>query len=211
MDHRSVVVACVGLLAIAGAGFYLTGNVSSEPSAPEPSPVRIVRGASNSTTIAPASQQANAPPAIVVPLITPASVPAQPIVADPDDPIAAGLLPPDREDSPHRMYARLRAEVRDARWAAQTERALRQEFAALPHVGTPGNPLRSRCGVTICEVSGTLQKGLQMSEANAAMEALQGQQMHTALGRHGLQQASAMFSSDATGRSTFVMYSMRKQ
>lgn len=210
MDRRSAVLACAGLLAVAGVGYHLTRSAPPEVEAADPSRVKVVRGDAPAPMTA-LDQRPTETLRPTSPSPVSVSTPTAAAEIDSDDPIAAGLLPPDREDSPYRMYARLRAEARDAGWAPQAERALRQEYAALPHVDTPGNPLRSRCGATICEVSGTLPKGLQGSEVNVAMEAMQGRTLHAALERHGLQQASAMFSSDATGRGTFVIYSTRKR
>jgi len=57
---------------------------------------------------------------------------------------------------PADQHAKVRAENRDRSWADPVEAAIRARLMQLPLVGKDGNVLRVTCGVTLCEIAGTL-------------------------------------------------------
>ena len=139
----------------------------------------------------------------------PAGPAAVPKVASPDPaPVEDSLLggPMPSNPGPSRLHAALRTEPRDPAWASESEEALRDRYARIPHLSGPGGALRGTCGSTVCEVAGYIdlpkpgsgdEKALK--EFQAVMAALQsglGQgALHHEVKKLGLELGGTLFTS----------------
>jgi DNA-binding CsgD family transcriptional regulator len=114
-----------------------------------------------------------------------------------------GELVGKHEQMPPRLYAKLRAETRDAGWAPQAEAALRARYDTVPGVS---KDLRVICGATLCEVAGTIDPGAKGDFA--AMQALQDAPIERDLQRQGFKERSAagFGGDDGRGRMRFFTY-----
>lgn len=131
------------------------------------------------------------------------------------DPLIGAI--PSSADDPARVYARIRAEERDAAWAPRTEDALRADYATIARVGAPIESLRIMCARTLCEVAGIIdapprptdEQDLK-SPVNRTMQALQGKALHDELAEIGLQNLSGYFGGGKPGKMVFLQYWSRK-
>lgn len=121
---------------------------------------------------------------------------------------------PDATD-PH---AKVRAETPDPSWAEPMEAAIRRRLMRIPLVGGDGNSLRIACGVTLCEVTGTLVgEGRSPNgddprlSLNRAVADLQDKSLNEDLARLGLMNESSTFVSGEgkPDHVTFFLYYSR--
>ncbi|UVO49419.1 hypothetical protein M0208_02410 [Sphingomonas sp. SUN019] len=183
-------------LAFGGAEKASAGNeriLFVEGDTPSPTNIPVLQ-------IAPAASAKMTPPG--------ASPPTTIATADEGDAVVDAMLPP-TSDSPRALHDRLRAEPRDAEWASRTEGKIKDAYVSIPYVGTSADPLRIRCGTSVCEVAGTLPERLSMANSNVAMDALQGKQLNDRFTGNGLDVKSMLFGS-GSGKQTFVTYLARK-
>jgi hypothetical protein len=130
-----------------------------------------------------------------------------------------GIIP-SSETAPDRMYQKVRAEPRDASWAPNSERVLRQRFSQIDHLGKPPATLRVICRTTICEVAGTIDapepKGAEIDNPkaplNKAVREIQDLPLSNDLKAKGLIRGGAMFGGTAGDpkRAAFIMYFTRE-
>lgn len=200
MVRRSAVAAVVVAIAVV---VVFAGRHRTASSGQQRTDVPIVR--------------ASAVPAIPAPTVTTAKSGAAPAALAspaaaaagsgiPDDPeLEAAQIRPDME--PRALYRRLRAEPRDAAWAEQSERSLKNALASVPYVGSES--VRVNCGSSICEAAGSWPENTSSENVNAAMQVLQGDSMRQGMERQGLNSAAGMFGGSGK-RSTFVLYFTRQ-
>jgi hypothetical protein len=77
------------------------------------------------------------------------------------------------------MAAEIRAEKRDPAWASQRETQLRVRLARA--VTRDASPPEVRCGVTMCEVVGSLTSAIAWDDAGRTLQSLQSSDMRDAL------------------------------
>lgn len=110
------------------------------------------------------------------------------------DPIIGQALPD--LATPSDWQGRLQAEVRDPSWASRSEAVLRDRYRMIAHVDGHRNPLRIRCGRSICEVAGTIDAALSEDHngpLNQTMQALQAGSLVEGLKSQGLNFETALF------------------
>ncbi len=195
MAHRNWIVA-LAVIALAGLGWWYAGR---RPASPTPrataDEVHVVAAAPAPLSAATAAPHASP---TVAPIV--AGVPPEP------DPVAAMLATDDV--SPTQLHARFRAEPRDPAWAARNEAGLRNALADIPQIGG-GNALAVQCASSLCEVSGDYAANLPLADANAVMQALQGEVLSHRATALGLDNPTSSFGS-AHGRPTFFLVYRRK-
>lgn len=114
---------------------------------------------------------------------------------------------PDPDLAPRALYERIRAEPRDAEWAARSERSIKAAMTPVPYIRQ--DDLRVSCASTLCEIRGTMPEGLTNDNANVGMEELQGEKLHNTLVKAGLQTATASFGG-GNGAQSFTIYATRR-
>lgn len=132
------------------------------------------------------------------------------------DPLVGGPL--ERFSQPADEHAKVRAEQRDRAWAGPIEAAVRARLLQIPLVGKDGNVLRVTCGVTMCEIAGTLiapgsKKELedQNSQFSRTIKDLQVPPLPDDLAKLGLKSESGTFVSGQgkPDRTVFLLYYSR--
>ncbi|MBI0476877.1 hypothetical protein D9601_16110 [Sphingomonas sp. MA1305] len=194
MAQRNWIVA-LAVIALAGLGYWYAGRRPTSPPRAAADEVPVV-----------AASPAPAAAATVAPRAAPAPSPAAAGVTPQPDDIAA-TLPPDGI-SPAQLHARFRAEPRDPAWASRSEAGLRNALAEIPQIGG-GNALTVQCASSLCEVSGDYAANLPLADANAVMQALQGETLSRRATALGLDNPTSSFGS-AHGRPTFFLVYRRK-
>jgi hypothetical protein len=99
------------------------------------------------------------------------------------------------------------------------EATIRARLMQIPLVGTNGNILRVKCGVTLCEIAGTLNRGEQPTSENdpdlpikRAAAGLQDKSLNEDLAKLGLRIESNTFVSGAgERRDTFLLIYSREE
>lgn len=99
------------------------------------------------------------------------------------------------------------------------ETAIRARLVQIPFVGTNGNILRVKCGVTLCEIGGTLNQEEQATSENPnlpinrAMAGLQDKSLNKDLTKLGLKFESNTFvkGTSKPRRDTFLLYYSRDE
>jgi hypothetical protein len=130
------------------------------------------------------------------------------------DPLIGAPL--ERFNQPADLHAKVRAEDRDAKWAERTEAAVRARLMRIPLVGKDGNVLHVTCGVTLCEIAGTLI-GQPVREydpnlpMNRAVADLQDKSLVDDLAKLGLKNESGTFvgGNGKPSRTVFFLYYSR--
>jgi hypothetical protein len=202
--QRKFVASTTALGLALTAGVYIW-SLSLEPATkPIESDVKVVRGTSLQDTHA--VQRADHVPNVPLkgsPRIAGAQT-GTPTILD-DANLRAALPDPDLE--PRALYERLRAEPRDAEWAARSERSIKAAMTPVPYISQ--DDLRVSCASTLCEIRGSMPEGLTNDNANVGMEALQGEKLHNTLVKAGLQTAMASFGG-GNGAQSFTIYATRR-
>lgn len=128
--------------------------------------------------------------------------------------------PIERFGQPADLHAKVRAEAPDRSWAEPTEAAIRARVMQIPLVGKGGNVLRVTCGMTLCEIAGTLLgEGQRPKEydpklpLNQAVADLQDKPLRDDLAKLGLKDQSGSFVSGEgkPDRLVFLLYYSRVQ
>jgi DNA-binding CsgD family transcriptional regulator len=116
------------------------------------------------------------------------------------------------------LHAQVRSEVRDEKWANQTEAAMRPRLLRLPLVGKEGNELRINCGSTLCEIGGSLAGTATdpydpKQPLNQAVADLQAKPLSDDLAKLGLKHVSGLFTGGEgkPDRVVFLLYYSRAQ
>lgn len=100
------------------------------------------------------------------------------------------------------------------------EAAIRARVMQIPLVGTNGNILRVKCGVALCEIAGTLNRGEQPTTENdpdlpinRAAAALQDKSLSEDLAKLGLKKENSIFVSGEgkPRRDTFLLHYSREE
>jgi DNA-binding CsgD family transcriptional regulator len=116
------------------------------------------------------------------------------------------------------LHAKLRVERPDRSWAEPTEKTIRARLMQISPIGRGGNVLRVTCGVTLCEVAGTLAGEGRASNRqdptlrlDRAVADLQDKSLDRDLARLGLKNESSSFvsSESKSGGLTFFLYYSR--
>jgi hypothetical protein len=127
--------------------------------------------------------------------------------------------PLERLSQPADLHAKVRSELPDRSWAEPTEAAISERLIRIPLVGKNGNVLRVTCGVTLCEIAGTLiGGGLPPKEydpnlpINRAVADLQDKSLNDDLAKLGLKNESGTFVSaeGKPSREVFFLYYSRQ-
>ena len=130
---------------------------------------------------------------------------------------AAGLY---QATEPTDLHAKVHAETPDRSWAEPAEATIRARLMEIPLIGRDGNVLRITCGVTLCEVAGTLVGEGQPSTGhdpkfrlNRAVADLQDESLNDDLARLGLKNESSSFVSGEgkPGGLAFFLYYSREE
>ena len=123
---------------------------------------------------------------------------------------AAGLY---QASDPTDFHAKVRAETPDRSWAEPTEATIRARLMKIPLVGRDRNVLRITCGVTLCEVAGTVGEGQHSKghdaklQLNRAVADLHDKSLNDDLAMLGLKNESSSFVSSEGGLTFFLYYS----
>jgi DNA-binding CsgD family transcriptional regulator len=132
------------------------------------------------------------------------------------DPIVGRPL--ERFSQPADLHAKVRTETPDRSWAVPMEAAIRARLMQVPLVGKDGNVLRVTCGVTLCEIAGTLiGEGQSPKEydpklpMNRTTLDLQDKPLNDDLAKLGLNRESGTFVSGEgkPSREVFLLYYSR--
>lgn len=123
-----------------------------------------------------------------------------------------------QESDPTDFHAKVRTETPDRSWAEPAEATIRARLMKIPPIGRDGNVLRITCGVTLCEVAGTLAAEGQPStgadpkpQLRRAVADLQDRSLNDDFAKLGLRNESSSFVSGEgkPGGLTFFLYYSR--
>lgn len=131
------------------------------------------------------------------------------------DPLIGAI--PNSEVAPDRLYQKLRSEPRDAAWAVDAEKNLRDRYAKIPHIGSGKAFLRVLCASTLCEVAGTIDAPEPSASEiddpkqamNKAVRDLQDKPLIDDLRKAGFEVRSGTFGQSAAKQPSFVFYFAR--
>jgi DNA-binding CsgD family transcriptional regulator len=142
------------------------------------------------------------------------------------DPLSSGQVDPlvgrpiERFSQPADLHSKVRTERSDPSWADPAEEAIRARLMRIPLVGKGGNDLRVTCGVTLCEIAGTLiGEGKPIKDYDPklpfdrAILDLQDKPLHDDLASLGLKNESNTFVSGEgkPSRLVFFLYYSRTE
>lgn len=117
------------------------------------------------------------------------------------------------------VYAKVRSEPRDSKWATEREQALRAAFSSIPNIGVPGSDLRVICAKTLCEVGGTVDTSLANTDSGRrrfnsdTMSKLNPKALSDQTDRLNLESVTADIGAipNKTSRLAFLFYYQRQQ
>jgi DNA-binding CsgD family transcriptional regulator len=140
----------------------------------------------------------------------------RPQAANEVDPLVG--RPIERFSQPADLHAKVHGELPDRSWAEPSEAAIRARLMQIPLVGKGGNALRIICGMTLCEITGSLIGEEQQPTEydpklpiNRAVADLQDKSLHGDLAKLGLKNESGSFISGEgkPDRLVFLLYYSR--
>lgn len=104
------------------------------------------------------------------------------------------------------LHDRLRAEGRDEAWATRSEAMLANEYADMSGIKDTRHAPQIHCGVTLCEVSGSLD----FPERDIAMESVQAPEFSERMWARGYHPMNQSFGPGKDGRQMFIRYFRRE-
>ncbi|MBI0476813.1 hypothetical protein D9601_15790 [Sphingomonas sp. MA1305] len=104
------------------------------------------------------------------------------------------------------LHDHLRAEGRDEAWASRSKTMLAREYAGMPGIKDTDHAPQIHCGVTLCEVSGSLD----FPERGTVMRSVQAPDVSERMWARGYHPMNQMFGPGRDGRQVFIGYYRRE-